>query len=280
MPATQSITAAKLARLIGTPSCPSIVDIRGDAAFSDLPALIPSSVRRTVDQARVAVDAPNSIIVCRDGCELSPAVAAWLRASGRPAETLEGGIHAWIGEGLPLIPAARLPAPDRHGRALWVTRSRPKVDRIACPWLIRRFVDREAQFLFVAPSEIDATAAVLGATPFDVDGAYWSHQGELCTFDVMLAEFGLAGWPGLDRLAPIVRGADTARPDLAPQCAGLLAISLGLSRLHADDHCQLDAGMPLYDAFFRWCRDAVNETHDWVSHQPRGAAALAAEVKA
>jgi hypothetical protein len=143
------------------------------------------------------------------------------------------------------------------------------VDRIACPWLIRRFVDPAAVFLFVATPEVPAVGARMDAAPFDVDGVFWSHRGEQCSFDTMLEELGLAGLPALARLAIIVRGADTARPELAPQAAGLLAISLGLSRMYADDLEQLEAGMPVYDAFYRWCRDAVDETHDWVSHTPK-----------
>jgi len=145
-----------------------------------------------------------------------------------------------------------------------VTRARPKVDRIACPWLIKRFVDPSAVFLFVAPSEVAAVAEQFGAVPFDIDGVFWSHRGELCTFDIMLSEFRLEN-AALARLATIVRGADTARLELAPQAAGLLALSLGLSRLHADDLRQLDAGMGLYDALYLWCRDAVEETHAWPS---------------
>jgi hypothetical protein len=151
-----------------------------------------------------------------------------------------------------------------------VTRSRPKVDRIACPWLIRRFVDPGAVFLFVAPSEVAAVAERFGATPFDIEGVFWSHRGEGCTFDTMVEEFGLRSSDALARLALIVRGADTARPDLAPQSAGLLAASLGLSRMFRDDLPQLDAAMALYDAFYRWSRDAVAETHNWPSSAPAG----------
>ena len=143
-----------------------------------------------------------------------------------------------------------------------MTRSRPKIDRIACPWLIRRFVDPTAVFLFVAPSEVAAVAERFHATPFDVEGVFWSHRGEFCTFDIMVEEFGLASEP-LVRLATIVRGADTARLDLAPEAAGLLAVSLGLSRMYRDDLAQLDAAMGLYDAFYRWARDATAETHNW-----------------
>ena len=186
--------------------------------------------------------AAPAIVVCQKGQKLSEGVAAWLRHAGGEADVLEGGFLAWAEAGLPLVPADRLPPRDAEGRTVWVTRARPKVDRIACPWLIRRFVDPAAVFLFVAPSEVAAVAERFGATPFDIEGVFWSHRGETCTFDTMVAEFGLATEPLL-RLATIVRGADTARPDLAPQAAGLLAVSLGLSRLHSDDLRQLEAGM-------------------------------------
>ena len=145
-----------------------------------------------------------------------------------------------------------------------MTRARPKIDRIACPWLIRRFVDPQAVFLFVSPSEVASVADRFGAAPFDVQGVFWSHRGEKCTFDTMIEEFGLTSEPLL-KLAAIVRGADTARLDLAPEAPGLLAASLGLSRMFKDDLAQLDAGMILYDGFYRWCRDAAEETHNWPS---------------
>jgi hypothetical protein len=155
-----------------------------------------------------------------------------------------------------------MPPRNARGRTVWVTRARPKIDRIACPWLIRRFVDPHAVFLFVAPSEVTSVADCFVATPFDIEGIFWSHRGGTCTFDVMLKEFDLHS-DALLRLASIVRAADTARPDAAPEAAGLLAVSLGLSRMDRDDHAQLDAGMTLYDALYRWARDAVNETHNW-----------------
>src|SRR6185503_17568876 len=133
-----------------------------------------------------------------------------------------------------------------------------------CPWLIRRFVDPDAVFLFVAPAEVGAVAERFAATPFDIEGVFWSHRGETCTFDTMVNEFGLAT-DSLLRLATIVRGADTARLDLAPQAAGLLAVSLGFSRLYPDDLAQLDAAMSTYDALYLWCRDAVEEGHNWPS---------------
>jgi hypothetical protein len=185
-----------------------------------------------------------------------------LRQEGISAEVLDGGQAAWAEAGKSLVPEAVLPPRDQKGRTVWVTRTRPKVDRIACPWLIRRFVDPDAVFLYVTPSEVAAVAERFGGVPFDIEGVFWSHRDECCTFDVMVEEFGLAS-EALDRLAVIVRGADTSRHDLAPEAAGLVAASLGLSRMYADDLEQLDAGMGLYDAFYRWARDATEETHNW-----------------
>jgi rhodanese-related sulfurtransferase len=272
MPAPNTLSPDKLARLVGTPACPVLIDVRTDEDFAADPRLVPGAVRRP--HSEVADWAPRlrgrpAVVLCQKGRKLSQGAAAWLRHEGAPAETLDGGAMAWAAAGLPMVAEARLPRRDAQGRTIWVTRARPKVDRIACPWLIRRFVDSNAVFLFVAAPEVAGVAERFGAAPFDVEGVFWSHRGELCTFDVMVEELGLSGFPALERLAPIVRGADTARPDLAPQAAGLLAVSLGLSRMHSDDLEQLEAGMVVYDALYRWCRDAVDETHDWVSHQPR-----------
>ena len=275
MPAYNSISAEKLFRLIGTSKCPAIVDVRPEAD-----ELIPSSVRYPAeDVAKWADDlqAKSVVVTCVKGGSRSEEVAAWLRQTGIAAEVLDGGFQAWAAAGLPVVRAAVLPNRDAAGRTVWVTRSRPKVDRIACPWLVRRFVDPNAVFLFVTPSEVAGVAERFGATPFDVDGVFWSHRGELCTFDVMVEEFGLSGFDGLKRLAVVVRGADTAHPEIAPQAAGLLAASLGLSRIYADDLEQLQAGMVFYDAFYRWCRDATEETHDWVSHQPRARSTVRTE---
>ena len=272
MPAPNSISVEKLARLVGTPAQPLIVDVRTGEDFAADPRLVPGSIRRShenVSDWAPSLLGRSAVVTCQRGAKISEGTAAWLRHEGVPAETLEGGTAAWAAAGLSTVPEAKLPARDGQGRTLWVTRARPKVDRIACPWLIRRFVDRDAVFLFVPPAEVAGVAERFGAAPFDVEGVYWSHRGDLCTFDVMVEELGLSGFPALRRLAPIVRGADTARPDLAPQAAGLLSVSLGLSRIHSDDLAQLDAGMIVYDSFYRWCRDAVDETHDWVSHQPK-----------
>src|SRR5688500_7202923 len=270
MSATNSLNAEKLFRLIGTPNSPTIIDVRPDGEEL-LPASFGRSAETVADWAR-ELTATKVVVSCVHGRERSAGVAAMLRAEGIDAEILEGGFAAWHDAGLPVIDASKLPNRDPAGRTVWVTRARPKVDRIACPWLIRRFVDPSAVFLFVAPSEVAGVAEPFGATPFDVDGVYWSHRGDQCTFDTMVEELGLGGFQALERLAVIVRGADTARPEIAPQAAGLLAASLGLSRMYSDDLEQLEAGMLLYDAFYRWCRDAADETHDWVSHQPRATA--------
>jgi len=144
----------------------------------------------------------------------------------------------------------------------WITRARPKIDRVACPWLIARFIDSAPEFLFVSPDEVLARAKATGATPFDVEGVELSHEGPLCSFDAFLAKYELKD-PALGDLATIVRGADTARLDLAPQCAGLLAISLGLSQLYEDDHEQLQHGFVVYDALYAWLTKARGETHTW-----------------
>ncbi|WEX86594.1 sulfurtransferase/chromate resistance protein [Sinorhizobium garamanticum] len=260
------ISPEKLARLIGTPKCPALIDVRIDEDFEADPRLVPGSVRRDYRGLQLWIDdlcGQSVIVICHRGKKLSHGVAAWLRQAGIKADVLEGGFEAWAKAGHPAVPASVLPKRDEQGRTVWVTRSRPKIDRIACPWLIRRFVDPNAVFLFVAPSEVEAVADRFQATPFDIDAPIrWSHRGELCTFDVMVEEFGLATDPLL-HLATIVRGADTARLDLAPQAPGLLAASLGLSRIYADDNEQLEAGLLLYDAFYRWCRDATDETHNW-----------------
>jgi rhodanese-related sulfurtransferase len=265
MPSTAIISVAQLQRLAGTPEAPLILDVRTDEDFAADPRSLPGSVRRdfrTVASWAEALANRNVAVVCQRGLKLSHGVAAWLRHAGLRAESLEGGFEGWVAAGGLLVRPEHVPPRDERGRTLWVTRARPKIDRIACPWLIRRFVDPSAVFLFVAPSEVQAVAERFGAVPFDIEGVFWSHRGDLCTFDVMIEEFGLRSDPLL-RLATIVRGADTARLDLAPEAAGLLAASLGLSRMHREDLAQLDAAMGLYDAFYRWARDATGETHNW-----------------
>jgi len=271
MSSPTQISSDKLARLIGTANLPALIDVRTDEDFAADPRLIPGAVRRnhedTADWGE-EFTGRSAIVVCLRGQKLAQGTAAWLRYLHVEAETLEGGFEGWKAAGLPLVPTSKLPARDPQGRTVWVTRARPKVDRIACPWLIRRFVDPNAVFLFVAPPEVIAVGERFNAAPFDIENVFWSHRGELCTFDVMIEEFALATAPLL-RLATMVRAADTGRPELSPEAPGLLAASLGLSRMYDNDLEQLEAGIALYDAFYRWCRDATGETHNWPTNKPR-----------
>ncbi|WP_334538211.1 sulfurtransferase/chromate resistance protein [Bradyrhizobium sp. AZCC 2230] len=266
-----SISSEKLSRLIGTANAPTLIDVRIDEDFAADPRFIPGAVRRShvdVQDWASRVTGQSVVVVCQKGLKLSEGIGAWLRCSNVAAESLEGGHLAWKEAQLPTVRVDKIPKRDGRRRTVWVTRSRPKIDRIACPWLIRRFVDPTAQFLFVTASEVEAVAERFSATPFDIENVFWSHRGELCTFDVMVKEFGLST-PALERLATMVRAADTGRLDLSPEAPGLLAASLGLSRMFDDDLEQLNAGLLVYDAFYRWCRDATKETHNWPTNKVR-----------
>src|SRR5574337_376572 len=186
MSAYLTIPPDKLVRLLGAPKGPALLDLRTPEEFAANPRLVPGSMRKNADEAVTwgsGYAGRSAIVISRRGAARGPGVAAMLRAAGVAAETLAGGIETWVEAGLPLIPEAKLPQRDAMGRTVWVTRARPKVDRIACPWLIRRFVDPEALFLFVAPADVAAVAERLGAAPFDIDGAFWGHRGERCSFD-------------------------------------------------------------------------------------------------
>jgi hypothetical protein len=187
---------------------------------------------------------------------MSQSAVAQLRADGVDARVLEGGYEGWAKAGLPLVAKSELErlTPKRPG--VWVTRRRPKIDRIACPWLIRRFLDPQARILFVDPDQVVNVARESGGVPFDIKDVELSHVGERCSFDTMLELFGLESESSLARLALIVRGADTARPDIA--------VSLGLSALAGDDdHGLLERGFMVYDALFAWLRFAAEERHNW-----------------
>ena len=254
------------------PHGPALIDVRSEEDFAADPRFIPGAVRRahaTVSGWGSEFAGRPAVIICENGQALSEGVAASLRhARASSAEILVGGHAAWAQAGLPLIPESKLPLRDAQGRTVWVTRERPKIDRIACPWLIRRFVDPAAVFLFVSPAEVHAVSERFNGAPFDVEGVFWSHRGGRCTFDVLIEELGLQIEP-LAKLTAMVRGADTARLDLTPEAAGLAALSLGLSRMYSDDLEQLQAAMTLYDAFYRWARDASDERHDWPTNAPK-----------
>lgn len=259
-----TITPTQLMRRLGTADMPAILDVRIDEDIAAHPFLIPTALPYVHGNAPALPDhliGRDIVVVCHKGLKLSLGVAALLRAKGVRAEILKGGFLAWKEAGLPVTQQSSLQRNNAPG-SRWVTRHRPKIDRIACPWLIRRFIDPTATFMFVPPDAVRDVAERFDALPFDIEGIEFSHQGERCTFDALVAEFGLSH-PALDHLAQVVRAADTNRHDLAPQAAGLLALSVGLSRLHKDDHVQLDAAMPLYDALYRWARDGRDEGHDW-----------------
>ena len=260
MPQLNQITPAQLMRLIGLPDAPAIVDVRTPEGLAADPRLIPGSfalAHDRFDPAPIALLGQRVVVVCQKGRKLSEGVAALLRAQSIDAQVLEGGSMAWAAATLPMIPLTAYPKTN-----LWVTRHRPKIDRIACPWLIRRFIDPSARFLFVAPAEVPSVADRFSATAFDIEDTFFSHRGDTCTFDTLLTEFALHT-DALQRLAEVVRAADTDRHDLSPQAAGLLAISVGLSRQYRDDLAQLEAGMTIYDALYRWARDGYEEGHDW-----------------
>ncbi|MGL5012055.1 MAG: chromate resistance protein ChrB domain-containing protein, partial [Paracoccaceae bacterium] len=197
MPGPNQITPAQLARLIGTPDCPVLIDVRIAENVAEAPVLIPGSQLFAHTALPNLPAGTRAVVICKRGKKLSEGAAAMLRTSGVVAEVLEGGTLAWAEAGLPMVPLALMPQ-----TALWVTRHRPKVDRIACPWLIRRFINREARFLFVVPADVPDVAENFAATPFDIEGVFWSHRGDTCTFDTLVSEFGLST-PALDRLATV-----------------------------------------------------------------------------
>jgi len=259
------ISVEKLARLIGTPKCPDLIDVRTDEDFARSPHLLPGAIRRPyTDVAGWAggLRAGSAIVICQQGRKLSEGTAALLRVAGIAAESLEGGFEAWQQAALPLVPVGKLPPRNAKGATLWVTRERPKIDRIACPWLIARFVDAEAQFLYVPTPQVLSAAREKEAIPYDIPDVHFSHDGERCSFDAFVMHYRLRD-PALAQLALIVRGADTAHLELAPQAAGLAAISLGLSRNFANDHAMLAHGMVVYDALYRWCKEGRDEMHTW-----------------
>ena len=237
-----SITAAELKQSLRTSTPPLVIDVRRNARFLESPYFIKGALRRDperLEEWKRALPNADIVVYCVHGHEVSQNAA---KALG--ARYLAGGIEHWREEGGETI-AKPVGAPTR-----WVTRERPKIDRIACPWLIRRFIDADAKFLYVPAAQVKETAE---AIPFDVPGAEFGHHGEHCSFDAFIEQFNLRD-AALDRLARIVRAADTHRLDLAPEAAGLLAISTGLGKTIADDHALLEHGMAVYDALYAACR--------------------------
>ena len=256
-----SISAQQLYARLGTALAPALIDVRRDDAFAADNTLIVSAFHRSPDRvSQWAKDLRPSrpvVAYCIHGHEVSQSAASALREAGIQAAYLEGGIAAWKESGLPTRRKAEGILDHK-----WVTRERPKIDRIACPWLISRFIDPNAEFVYVPTNRVVAVAKETGGTPYDIDGVEFTHEGERCSFDTILRIYDIKA-PPLDHLATIVRGADTSRHDLTPQCGGLFAISLGLSANFSDDHEMLKHGMVMYDALYAWCRSLQAETHNW-----------------
>ena len=250
----KSISPRDLYAQMGTAAAPLALDVRRGDAFAQDGRMIVGAIRRDPEAVeRWRHDLPHDrtvIVYGAEGASTGESVAAVLAAAGFAAAYLEGGLAAWRAQGLPT--RGRTGQPSRR----WITRERPKIDRVACPWLIRRFIDPEAEFLYVPTDQVLTAAARSGATPYDVANVEFGHVGDRCSFDAFLRLYGIHD-PALDRLALIVRGADTGRPELTPQSAGLLAISRGLSNNFTDDHRMLEHGMVVYDALYAWCRDEV-----------------------
>lgn len=255
------VTHDRLRAELSSQEPPLIIDVRRKSAYLGASDTLRGALRRDPETLeRWAEQLPRSarvVVYCAHGREVSQRAAAELARRGFDARWLEGGIESgWRAHG------AELERKSTGVSSRWVTRARPKIDRIACPWLIARFVDPEAEFLYVPAGEVLAVADARGGVPFDVPDVHFSHRGERCSFDAFLEHYRLRD-PALLELATIVRGADTDELDLAPQAAGLLAISLGLSRLFADDLEMLRHGMVVYDALYLWCREGKDEVHTW-----------------
>jgi len=250
-----SISPPDLAGIIGTAAAPIVVDVRSTTELAIIDRLIPGSihrpqsdVERDVEHLRRQLPAERPIVVCDlSGSQTSRTVVEALRQSGIDARYLTDGFVGWRDRGLPTRRNVGAPL-DK-----WVTREHPKIDRIACPWLISRFVNPLGEFIYVPPDNVLTVAKQSGAIPYDIKGVEFGHVGDRCSFDAIMRILDIQD-RALDHLATIVRGADTSRGDLAPQCEGLLAISYGLSANFPNDHEMLRHGMVIYDALYTWCR--------------------------
>ena len=256
-----AITHDELRAALWSKHPPLVIDVRRKAAYLGATDVLRGALRRDPEAvASWAEQLPKSsrvVVYCAHGREVSQRTAAELNERGMEASYLEGGIEtSWKSKG------GEVDAKPSGSSSRWVTRERPKIDRIACPWLIARFIDPEAEFFFVPPVEVLAQASAKGAIPCDIPDVPFSHDGDRCSFDAFLDRYHLCD-PALLELATIVRGADTGELDLAPQAAGLLAISLGLARLFRDDQELLRYGMIVYDALYLWCKEGKDEVHTW-----------------
>lgn len=257
-----SLSVAEVLASIYSSSAPLRVDVRRETDLAAAGRIIAGSLRRepsSIETWGPALAGRFVMVYCAHGRAVSQSVCQRLLELGVKACYLEGGYAAWLEAG---GPTAAWRAPLQTAPSRWITRERPKIDRVACPWLIRRFLDPQAEFFYVPTVAVREEARRLSAEPYDIPDVSFSHVGERCSFDAFIQHFDLNA-PGLDALATIVRGADTGKPQLAEQASGLLAISLGLSANFTDDHALLEHGMVVYDALYTWCRSGTGEGHDW-----------------
>ena len=257
-----SVTASSLRDMLSGAQPPIVIDVRRQPTFTSSTVMVRGALRRDPERVREWAKslprASSAVVYCVHGHEVSQNAAAALREQGVTAHYLEGGLEeGWKTQG------GSLDQKPAGASTRWVTRERPKIDRIACPWLIARFVDPAAEFLYVPSKTVKDAAKEKNAIPYDVPDVHFTHDGELCSFDAFIRHYRLGADPALQRLALIVRGADTAKLDLAPQAPGLAAVSLGLSRIFQDDHEMLKHGMVLYDALYAWCKEGQDEVHTW-----------------
>lgn len=268
-PPPSSTSSVDASRHVGMLDAPLFVDVRKAEDFAASDYFIPGAIRW--DYNAGAAEPPefkgatNAVAYCVKGLHVGITGAEKLRAPNRAATFLEGGLRQWLETDAPRVKKRPDLGVTGESVSRWVTRARPKIDRIACPWLVRRFIDPRAEFFYVPTNDVFAFAKANNAIAYDIPGAPIEHAGPLCSFDNFLRAFELTS-PALERMATIVRGADTDALNLAPQSAGLLAVSLGFSKNISDDYAMLDAMMPVYDALYRWVLDAVeaaDEKHNW-----------------
>jgi len=258
------VTSRELFDLLVAGRAPVIIDVRRRPRFEEAQTLLPAARWRSHLETENWLLPPGHdvVVYCVHGHNVSQLAAVELRARGIPARFLAGGIEEWQAMGYPLVGKSPFAPAEAADPSIWVTRWRPKIDRIACPWFITRFVDPFARIYYVEPTQVLAVAEELHATAFDIVGAPIAHDGPRCSFDTLLDHFAVTD-KSLRLMAEIIRGADTADLALTPQSAGLLAVSLGISAQSEDDHEALQRGFTVYDALYAWANMARGETHDW-----------------
>jgi hypothetical protein len=259
---TKFVSARTVYDQLGLSYAPTLIDVRPAAELERVPRMIPGAlhVEPHLIQQWLRKRQHQAVTLYASTDHEIAALANDLSSNGLAVAVLQSSIDDWIGSDLPTIKVRQdLGVP---GRSQWVTRERPKIDRIACPWLVRRFIDPLATFHYVPAQRVRSDANLLGAQPYDIADVTFSHRGPRCSFDAFLDEFELHD-PILDELARIVRAADTATLEQSREAPGLLAISLGLSATIADDQLLLEQAMMIYDALYAWCKTARDEPHSW-----------------